>query len=141
MTEYEVGQVVKGTRPPSQCPDGCYWRKIMGEDAFKLYPRMERKAGVAPRSESDEPRLTVNRIAEGIRSHMQHEEGFKRVMEAANLSAKALQNLAAWSHAAAVSKAEQEKVRTTALSKANAALRDAGLMIGPDGTVQPIPTT
>jgi hypothetical protein len=143
MTEYAEGQVVRGTHPPKECPEGFYWRKMMGVDAFKLYPKKERKAArVSPGlgSEAEEPRLTINRVAEGVRSYMQHEEGFKRVMEAASLSAKALQNLAMWANAAATAKAEREKVRLTAVAKANAALKDAGLMIGPDGTVQPIPT-
>jgi len=61
-------------------------------------------------------------------------------MDAATLSVKALQNLSMWANAAAIAKAEREKVRTAAVAKANAALKDAGLMIGPDGTVQPIPS-
>ena len=143
MTEYAEGQVVKGKQPPSQCPDGFYWRKALGLDEFKLYPKKERRTagvGAASHGEGDEPRMTVNRMAAGVRHYMQHEEGFKQVMDAANLSAKALQNLAAWSNAAATAKAEKEKVRTAALTKANAALKDAGLVIGPDGAVKPIPT-
>ena len=31
------------------------------------------------------------------------------------------------------------RVGAAAVAKANAALQDAGLMIGPDGTIQPIP--
>jgi hypothetical protein len=142
MTQYAEGQVVKGKQPPSECPDGFYWRKSVGLDEFKLYAKKERRlavAGVAACGQTDEPRMTVNRVAEGMRYYMQHEEGFKRVMDAADLSAKALHNLATWANAAAAVKAEKEKVRTAALSKANAALRDAGLMIGLDGTVQPIP--
>jgi len=142
MTEYTEGQVVKGKLPPSECPDGFYWRKTVGLDQFKLYPKKERKA---PRpsagmvGEDAELRLTVNRVAAGVRYYMQHEEGFKLVMDAASLSSKALQNFATWSSAAAAVKAEKEKARTSAVAKANAALRDAGLVIGPDGTVQPIP--
>lgn len=142
MTEYAEGQVVKGKQPPHECPLGYYWRKLMGEDAFKLYLKKERMAsgaGVATGGDDDGPRLTINRVAEGVRTYMQHEEGFKKVVEAARLSSKALQNLATWSSAAATAKAEKEKVRTAAVAKANAALKDAGLMIGPDGTVQPIP--
>lgn len=142
MTEYVEGQIVKGKQPPSECPVGYYWRKTMGEDSFKLYLKKERKpmgASVAPGGEDDGPRLTMNRVAEGVRSYMQHEEGFKKVMDAASLSVKALQNLATWSNAAAVAKAEKEKALTAAVTKANAALKDAGMMIGPDGRVQPIP--
>ena len=142
MTEHTEGQVVKGTKPPGECPVGFYWRKSVGVDAFKLYPKKERKiarTSAAPSGVGEEPRMTVNRVAEGVRSYMQHEEGFKRVMDAARLSVKALQNLSMWANAAAIAKAEQEKVRTTAVAKANAALKDAGLMIGPDGSVQPIP--
>ena len=137
MVEYVIGQVVKGRQPPSECPEGYYWRKVMGEDAFKLYIRKERVTGTT--GENDGPRLTVNRMAEGVRLYLQHEEGFKRVMETANLSVKAFQNLAKWSDAAAVAKAERDKVRLAAVAKANAALKDAGLMIGPDGSVQSIP--
>ena len=82
----------------------------------------------------------VNRVAFGVRNYMQNEAGFKEVMAAANLSGKALQNLALWSGNAATAKIELEQVKMTAVAKANAALRDAGLMIGPDGSVQPIPT-
>lgn len=140
MTEYAEGQVIKGTKPPSECPAGFYWRKTKGVDSFRLYPKKERKGAgpLASGSLGEEPRMTVNRVAEGVRAHLQHEEGFKRVMEAASLSAKALQNLATWCNAAATAKAEKEKVRAAALAKANAALKDAGLTIGPDGTVQPI---
>jgi hypothetical protein len=143
MTEYAEGQGVKGKQPPSECPDGFYWRKTLGLDEFKLYRKKARqpaKPSATSGGAGEEPRLTVNRLAEGVRFHMQHEEGFKRVLAVANLSAKALQNLAAWSSAAATAKAEQEKVRTAALARANAALKDAGLMIGPDGAVKPIPT-
>jgi len=142
MTEYIEGQVVKGKNPPRECPDGFYWRKAMGLDEFKLYPKKERKqAGTSVAKDSEEEiRLTVNRVAAGIRMYMQHEEGFKRVMEAANLSGKALQNLAMWTNNAAAIKAEAEKVKAQAVAKANAALKDAGLMIGPGGSVQPIPT-
>jgi hypothetical protein len=140
MTEYVEGQVVKGKLPPNTCPAGFYWRKVMGEDAFKLYTKKERQVGgAAAGAVGEEPRLTEKRVAEGIRFYMQHEEGFKRVMDIANLSAKALQNLATWSTAAATVKAEKEKVRQAALAKANAALKDAGLMIGADGAVQSIP--
>ena len=143
MTEYAEGQVVKGKQPPSECPDGFYWRKTVGLDEFKLYPRKERKAArasAAPGGEGEEHRMTVNRVAEGVRYYMQNEDGFKRVMDAATLSVKALQNLSMWANAAAIAKAEKEKVRMAAVAKANAALKDAGLMIGPDGTVQPIPS-
>ena len=142
MAEYTEGQVVKGKHPPQECPDGFYWRKVMGVDAFKLLTRKERKApgtNVA-KSLDDEVRLTVNRVAAGIRAYMQNEEGFKQVMEAANLSGKALQNLGLWINNAAKAKVELEQVKVTAVAKANAALRDAGLMIGPGGSVQPIPT-
>lgn len=142
MTEYGEGQVVKGKQPPNECPLGYYWRKLMGEDAFKLYLKKERRApgsSAAQGGEDDGPRLTINRVAEGVRNYMQHEEGFKKVVEAARLSSKALQNLAAWSNAAAMEKAEKEKALTVAVAKANAALRDAGMMIGTDGRVQPIP--
>lgn len=142
MTEYIEGQVVKGKNPPRECPDGFYWRKLMGLDEFKLYIKKERKVGdasVSPSSE-DKVRLTINRVAEGVRNYMQHEEGFKQVIVAANLSGKALQNLALWATNAAAAKLEVEKVKASAVAKANAALRDAGLMIGPDGSVQPIPT-
>jgi len=140
MNEYAAGHVVKGKQPPSECPDGFYWRKVMGQDAFKLYPRKERKAGSISDSDTAGARLTVSRVAEGVRFYMQNEEGFKRVVETASLSVKALQNLATWANAAATERAEKERLRSTALAKANAALKDAGLMIGPDGTVQPIPT-
>ena len=142
MAEYTEGQVVKGKIPPKECPEGFYWRKIMGEDAFKLLTRKERKApgtNVA-KSLDDEVRLTVNRVAAGIRAYMQNEEGFKQVMAAANLSGKALQNLGLWINNAAKAKVELEQTKVTAVAKANAALRDAGLMIGADGSVQPIPT-
>jgi hypothetical protein len=138
MTEYAEGQVVKGKQPPTECPDGFYWRKLMGQDAFKLYLRKERKAGTTD-GDTAGSRMTIPRVAEGVRFYMQNEEGFKRVVEAASLSVKALQNLSTWANAVATEKAEKEKVRSTALAKANAALKDAGLMIGPDGTVQPIP--
>ncbi len=137
MTEYTLGQVVKGRTPPETCPEGFYWRKLMGEDAFKLYLRKERKATIGD-GETEGPRITINRVAEGVRYYMQHEEGFKRVVETANLSVKALQNLAAWSQTAAVAKTERDKLRMAALAKANAALRDAGLTIGPDGSIRPI---
>ena len=140
--EYIEGQVVKGKSPPKECPDGFYWRKVAGMDEFKLYPKRERQAsdaGATVDGEAGGPRLTINRVAAGVRHFMQHQEGFDRVMEAANLSLKALQNLAAWSNAAAIAKAEKEKTRTAAVMRANAALKDAGLMIGSDGKVQPIP--
>ena len=139
MTEYTAWQVVRGKQPPTECPEGFYWRKTVGLDEFKLYPKQERRVGKTSGGESEEPRLTASRVAAGVRYYMQHEEGFKQVMEAASLSAKALQNLAMWSNAAAIAKAEREKVRMAAVAKANAALKDAGLMIAPDGTVQPIP--
>ena len=141
MIEYTEGQVVKGKNPPRECPDGFYWRKLMGLDEFKLYLKKERKTpGTSiAKDDEEEVRLTVNRVATGIRTYMQHEEGFKRVMEAAHLSGKALQNLALWITNAAAAKAETEKVKALAVAKANAALKDAGLMIGPGGSVQPIP--
>jgi hypothetical protein len=143
MTEYAEGQVVKGKHPPQACPAGFYWRKVMGVDAFKLLVKKERKAPGTSGAKSidDEVRLTVNRVAAGIRAYMQNEEGFKQVMSAANLSGKALQNLAAWSTNAVIAKIELEQVKVTAVTKANAALRDAGLMIGSDGSIKPIPTT
>lgn len=142
MTEYTEGQVVKGKNPPQTCPAGFYWRKVMGEDAFKLLVKKERKAPgtKVAKSIDDEVRLTVNRVAAGIRAYMQNEEGFKEVMAAANLSGKALQNLGLWVNNVAKAKVDLEQVKVTAVAKANAALRDAGLMIGPDGSVQPIPT-
>ena len=112
MTQYTVGQVLRGKHPPSECPEGFYWRKAMGLDEFKLYPKKERhSAGKGGSATEDASRLTVARIAAGVRLHMQHEEGFKQVMQAADLSAKALQNLAAWSTAAANAKAEKEKAK------------------------------
>jgi hypothetical protein len=112
----------------------------MGVDEFKLYPKKERvaaaKTGVAL---EEGPRLTPVRVAAGIRVYMQHEEGFKKIMEVADLSAKALQNLATWSTAAANATLEKEKAKASALARANAALKDAGLTIGPNGIVQPIP--
>ena len=144
MPTYTEGQVIKGKNPPSECPDGFYWRKVAGLDEFKLYPRKERKApgtgAAALAGEEDGPRLTANRVAAGIRHFMQNEEGFRRIMETANLSLKSLQNLAKWTAAVALAKEEAEKARLAAVSKANSALRDAGLMIGPDGKIQPIPT-
>jgi hypothetical protein len=140
MASYTVGQVVKGKQPPSECPEGFYWRKVMGQDEFKLYPKKERvlsaKTGV---SLEEGPRLTPARVAAGVRVYMQHEEGFKQIMQIADLSAKALQNLGAWCSAAANVKAEKEKAKASALARANAALRDAGLTIGANGIVQPIP--
>ena len=143
MAEYTEGQIVKGKNPPQECPAGFYWRKVMGLDAFKLLTKKERKAPgtSAPKSMEDEVRLTVNRVAVGVRNYMQNEEGFKQVMQVANLSGKALQNLARWSNEAAAAKIEQEQLKVTAVAKANAALKDAGLMIGPDGSVQPISKT
>ena len=143
MAEYTEGQIVKGKNPPQECPAGFYWRKVMGLDAFKLLTKKERKAPgtSAPKSMEDEVRLTVNRVAVGVRNYMQNEEGFKQVMAVANLSGKALQNLALWATNAAHAKISVEQVKQTAVAKANAALRDAGLMIGPDGAVHPIPTT
>ena len=143
MSEYTEGQAVKGKHPPRECPDGFYWRKTKGEDEFKLYPKKERKAagtGAASTGEK-EVRLTINRVAEGVRNYMQHEEGFKQVIATANLSGKALQNLALWSTNAANAKVELEKVKATAVARANAALKDAGLMIGPGGAILPIPPT
>ncbi|MBI3986104.1 MAG: hypothetical protein HY343_04255 [Lentisphaerae bacterium] len=143
MTDYIEGQVVKGKIPPKECPPGMYWRKTMGLDEFKLYTRKERKpggAGAASSGETEEARLTVKRVADGVRFYMQNEDGFKQVMEIARLSGKALENLAKWSGAAAVEKIAAERARLSALSKANDVLRAAGLVIGADNTVQPIPT-
>ena len=139
MAEHKEGQIVKGKNPPTECPVGFYWRKVMGEDAFKLLVRKERKAP-GTSGAREEVRLTVNRVAAGVGTYMQDEEGFKQVMAAANLSGKALQNLALWATNAAHAKISVEQVKQTAMAKANAALRDAGLMIGPDGAVHPIPT-
>ena len=142
MTEYALWQVVKGKNPPAECPEGFYWRKSLGVDEFKLYPKKARKRPEgrdALDGVIEKPPASVKRVAAGVRFYMQHEEGFKQVVDAANLSVKALQNLAMWANAAATVKAEREKVRLAAVAKANAALKDAGLMIGPDGTVQPIP--
>jgi hypothetical protein len=143
MADYTEGQVVKGKHPPKDCPSGCYWRKTKGQDEFKLYPKKERKiAGTNAAADGEETvRLTINRVAEGVRNYMQHEEGFKQVVEIANLSGKALQNLALWSTNAAQAKIALEQVKQTAVAKANAALRDAGLMIGPGGQILPIPPT
>lgn len=143
MANYVLGQIVKGKNPPKECPEGFYWRKAMGVDEFKLYLKKERaEAGSRPAADIEAgPKLTIGRVAAGVRHFMQNEEGFNRVMAVADLSAKALQNLAAWSTVLAAAKAEKEKARQAALSKANAALRDAGLMIGPDGKVQPIPVS
>ena len=142
MAEYAEGQEVKGKFRPKECPLGFYWRKTTGEDEFKLYPKKERKtSGTAlTHVEDDGPKLTARRVAAGIRFYMQNEDGFKRVMAEADLSAKSLQNLSQWTNAMAAVKAEKEKIRTSAVSKANSALKDAGLMIAPDGTVQLIPT-
>ncbi len=140
MSEYIEGQAVKGKHPPRECPEGCYWRKTKGQDEFKLYPKKERKVagtGVA-RNDEDKVRLTIGRVADGVRNYMQHEEGFKEVMVAANLSGKALQNLALWAQNAARAKLDVEQVKSTAVAKANAALRDAGLIIGPDGAISQI---
>jgi len=142
MTEFSEGQAVKGKHPPKDCPENFYWRKTKGQDEFKLYPKKERKAaGTGAAADGEETvRLTINRVAEGVRNYMQHEDGFKQVVEIANLSGKALQNLAQWSTNAAHAKIALEQVKQTAVAKANAALRDAGLMIGPGGVVLPIPT-
>ena len=114
MTEHKAGQVVKGKNPPTECPVGFYWRKVMGMDAFKLLVKKERKAPGTSGTKSidDEVRLTVNRVAFGIRNYMQNEAGFKEVMAAANLSGKALQNLALWSGNAAKAKIELAACRT-----------------------------
>ena len=91
MAQYTVGQVVKGTQPPSECPEGFYWRKVMGEDEFKLYPEKARVVSAKTGAALEEgPRLTQARVAAGIRIYMQHEEGFKQIMQLAELSAKAL---------------------------------------------------
>ena len=83
MVEYTVGQVVKGRNPPRECPEGFYWRKVKGLDEFRLYPKRERHvSNGVPADDEEGPRLTVNRVAAGVRYYMQHEEGFKRVMEA-----------------------------------------------------------
>ena len=50
----------------------------------------------APRATEGEVRLTVKRIADGIRAKMQNREGFVAVMEAAALTDKAVENLFAW---------------------------------------------
>jgi hypothetical protein len=142
MTQYTVGQVVKGKHPPSECPEGFYWRKAMGLEEFKLYPKPERHAAAKSGAGTESTaRLTAGRGAAGIRLHIQPEEGFKQVMQEADLSVRALQNLAAWSTAAANSKAEKEKVKSAALAKANSALKEAGLTIGTDGAIHPIPAS
>lgn len=136
---YVVGQVIKGKVPPSECPEGTYWRKQQGRDEFKLYERKERQSsGLRGAALEEGPRLTQARVAAGIRFYMQNEQGFKEVMALADLSAKALQNLMNWSSALATVKVEQERVKTQALAKAKDALKEAGLTIGPDGSLQPI---
>ena len=65
MSAYTEGQTVKGKHPPQECPAGFYWRKTMGHDEFKLYPRKERKAN-QPHVGADgavEIRLTVQRLS------------------------------------------------------------------------------
>ena len=139
MANYAIGQVVKGKAAPAGCPEGTYWRKVKGKDEFKLYEKHERQVRVAGVQLEDEgPRLTARRVAAGIRVYMQHQEGFKQVMDIAALSGKALQNLAQWTAAAAEVKLEAERVKTAAVAKANAALKDVGLMITRDGLVQPL---
>ena len=78
--------------------------KQIGEDG-KSYSRpcsaeeLAARAAKGPRvaaAGGTELRLTVGRLAEGMRDHMQMKEKFLAVMDEANLADKAVENLIGW---------------------------------------------
>lgn len=75
-------------------PDGTRWQRPM--TAEELAARAAAKSAAPQAAAAGAPRLTVPRMADGLRIHMQHREGFDEVMQAANLSEKALSNLILW---------------------------------------------
>jgi hypothetical protein len=83
-------------RPKNGCtvvtkPDGTRWQRPMTAD--ELAARAAAKSAAPQAAPAGAPRLTVPRMADGLRIHMQHRLGFDAVMQAANLSEKVLSNL------------------------------------------------
>jgi len=75
-------------------PDGSRWQRPM--TAEELAEHAKAKSAAPKVHHATEVRLTVARMADGLRTHMQHRGGFDAVMEAAILSEKALSNLILW---------------------------------------------
>ena len=76
-------------------PDGTRWQRPMTAD--EIAKRAADKAHAPKTPPPDNAvRLTVLRMADGLRTHMQCREGFDAVMQAASLSEKALSNLQLW---------------------------------------------
>jgi type II secretory pathway component HofQ len=75
--------------------DGTRWQRPM--TAAEIAARGAAAKPIVPKAPpADAVRLTVPRMADGFRTHMQHREGFDAVMEAALLSEKAISNLILW---------------------------------------------
>jgi hypothetical protein len=93
----------EGWRPYDKGNPGRGRVKQIGEDG-KSYSRpctaeeLAARVAKGPRvpAAGTEIRLTVGRLAEGMRDHMQMKEKFLAVMDEANLSDKAVENLIGW---------------------------------------------
>ena len=75
-------------------PDGTRWQRPMTPE--ELANRAASKTNAPKTPQAGAMRLTVLRMADGLRTHMQFREGFDAVMQAANLSEKAITNLILW---------------------------------------------
>jgi len=75
-------------------PDGTRWQRPL--TAEELVTRAAAKTNPPKTPQEGAVRLTVLRMADGLRTHMQCREGFDAVMQAANLSEKAIANLMLW---------------------------------------------
>jgi hypothetical protein len=90
---YNRGRAKNGYLVVSK-PDGTRWQRPMTAEELTAHATAK---SMAPKAHhAGEVRLTVSRMADGLRTHMQHREGFDAVMEAASLSEKALSNLILW---------------------------------------------
>ena len=98
--------------------DGTRWQRPMTPAEIAARGAAA-KPIVAKAPPADAVRLTVPRMADGLRTHMQHREGFDSVMAAAILSEKALSNLILWL------KDWQEKATQRAIEVKKAAVADA----------------
>jgi hypothetical protein len=98
-------------------PDGTRWQRPM--TAEELVAHAKAKLAAPKAHHAGEVRLTVARMADGLRTHMQHREGFDAVMEAAILSEKALSNLILWL------KDWQDKAAQRAIEAKKTAVADA----------------
>ncbi len=92
---YSKGSPGRG-RIKTMGPDGKSYSRPRTPEEQAEWDRRRKPAGAAGGGGSSDVRLTIPRLAEAMRDHMQMKEKFLAVMDEAKLSPKAVENLAAW---------------------------------------------